>query len=267
MTSVVTTPLQKARVNLAALTTSWIPASKDKIARAQKLVQAEETLQGVNVQRGYVDGTTGQLTEKGKRVASEDIHRMTNLRVYEKLTNTYVFRYDNLDRFFLDQYNECKIDLETMSPNTYKQDLENQKVFFLTNTNILNIREAGDVQGELMKDRLLFRYVSEGDFKTHYFFTGFAGLFHHLRKRTEEQAITAMLSTTLSLSSFGRRKMSKRMSKRMSKKYTERKSPPFPAKEFPDKRKKGNDGTYYTSVSDKNGVYRWQHTKLRKNIR
>jgi hypothetical protein len=40
-------------------------------------------------------------------------------------------------------------------------------------------------------------------------------------------------------------------------KYTTRRSPPFHAKDFPDKEKKGNDGQMYVSTADKNGVYKW----------
>ena len=41
------------------------------------------------------------------------------------------------------------------------------------------------------------------------------------------------------------------------KKYRERPSPPFPANDFCGKRKKGNDGTFYVSKPNKNGVCRW----------
>lgn len=39
--------------------------------------------------------------------------------------------------------------------------------------------------------------------------------------------------------------------------YKTRPSPAVAAKDFPDRRKKGNDGRMYNSKSDKNGVYRW----------
>lgn len=45
--------------------------------------------------------------------------------------------------------------------------------------------------------------------------------------------------------------------KKGTKKYTERPSPPFPANTCPGTRKKGNDGNYWLSVPNKNGVHRW----------
>ena len=41
------------------------------------------------------------------------------------------------------------------------------------------------------------------------------------------------------------------------KKYRERPSPPYPANDYCGKRKKGNDGLYYISKPNKNGVCRW----------
>jgi len=42
------------------------------------------------------------------------------------------------------------------------------------------------------------------------------------------------------------------------KKYTSRGSPPYPAQECPNKRKKGNDGRMYVSKpNDTNGIFRW----------
>lgn len=41
------------------------------------------------------------------------------------------------------------------------------------------------------------------------------------------------------------------------KKYRERPSPPYPANDFCDKRKKGNDGLFYISKPNKNGICRW----------
>lgn len=39
--------------------------------------------------------------------------------------------------------------------------------------------------------------------------------------------------------------------------YLSRPSPPFPAKEYKDRKKRGNNGEWYISKSDKNGVYKW----------
>jgi hypothetical protein len=41
------------------------------------------------------------------------------------------------------------------------------------------------------------------------------------------------------------------------KKYRERPSPPYPANDFCGKRKKGNDGLFYISKPNKNGICRW----------
>lgn len=48
------------------------------------------------------------------------------------------------------------------------------------------------------------------------------------------------------------------------KKYASRNSPPFPANQCKGQRKRGNDGTFYTSVSASNGVYRWQKSVAAK---
>jgi len=42
-----------------------------------------------------------------------------------------------------------------------------------------------------------------------------------------------------------------------TKKYLTRDSPPYPANQCPNEIKKGNDGNYYQSKPDKNGVYKW----------
>jgi len=46
-------------------------------------------------------------------------------------------------------------------------------------------------------------------------------------------------------------------------KYVNRPSPPYPANDAGCRGKimKGNDGRYYESVSDRNGIYRWQLSK------
>jgi len=45
--------------------------------------------------------------------------------------------------------------------------------------------------------------------------------------------------------------------KETQKKYTTRPSPPFPASECKNKKKKGNNGKFFKSVVGKNGVYKW----------
>ena len=42
------------------------------------------------------------------------------------------------------------------------------------------------------------------------------------------------------------------------KKYKLRKSPPFPANDFCNKKKKGNDGKMYISKPNKNNVCSWK---------
>lgn len=45
--------------------------------------------------------------------------------------------------------------------------------------------------------------------------------------------------------------------KKTQKKYTSRPSPPFAANDCKNKTKKGNNGNFFKSVADKNGVYKW----------
>ena len=53
--------------------------------------------------------------------------------------------------------------------------------------------------------------------------------------------------------------------KQKTKKYLKRKSPHFPANQCKNKRKMGNDKSYYDSVKDKNGVHRW--VKVKKTVK
>lgn len=54
--------------------------------------------------------------------------------------------------------------------------------------------------------------------------------------------------------------------KMKSDKYSLRNSPPYPANKCKTMKKKGNDGNYYLSESDKNGVYKWvKVNKTEKN--
>ncbi len=42
-----------------------------------------------------------------------------------------------------------------------------------------------------------------------------------------------------------------------TKKYVKRPSPPFPANKCKNMTKKGNNGKFFKSTSDKKGVYKW----------
>ena len=53
--------------------------------------------------------------------------------------------------------------------------------------------------------------------------------------------------------------------KMKSDKYSLRNSPPYPANKCKTMKKKGNDGNYYLSESDKNGVYKW--VKVNKQLK
>ena len=50
-------------------------------------------------------------------------------------------------------------------------------------------------------------------------------------------------------------------------KYTFRNSPPYPANKCKTMRKKGNDGQYYKSQSDKNGTYKWVLMQTKTNTK
>lgn len=52
-------------------------------------------------------------------------------------------------------------------------------------------------------------------------------------------------------------KKEKKCQKQTLKKYVARKSPPYPANECKEDIKIGNDGLYYKSQPNKNGIYRW----------
>lgn len=54
------------------------------------------------------------------------------------------------------------------------------------------------------------------------------------------------------------RKNNKNSGKNTLKKYKNRKSPPYPANEYCNKRKKGNDGLMYISKPNKNNVCSWK---------
>jgi len=55
--------------------------------------------------------------------------------------------------------------------------------------------------------------------------------------------------------------------KMKSDKYSLRNSPPYPANKCKTMKKKGNDGNYYLSESDKNGVYKWVKVNKNKTIK
>ena len=45
-------------------------------------------------------------------------------------------------------------------------------------------------------------------------------------------------------------------------KYSFRNAPPYPANKCKSIKKKGNDGKFYLSQSDKNGTYKWINTNI-----
>lgn len=58
-----------------------------------------------------------------------------------------------------------------------------------------------------------------------------------------------------------RRRLKSQKKRQTTKKYISRKSPPYKANEFCGKKKLGNDGAYYISKPDKNGICRWYKAK------
>ena len=57
-----------------------------------------------------------------------------------------------------------------------------------------------------------------------------------------------------------RKKSSKKIykcEKQTASKYTKRPSPPYPARECPNKIKVGNDGNKYISLSSVTGIFKW----------
>lgn len=52
-----------------------------------------------------------------------------------------------------------------------------------------------------------------------------------------------------------------------SDKYSLRNSPPYPANKCKTMKKKGNDGNYYLSEPDKNGIYKWVKVNKNKTVK
>ena len=50
-------------------------------------------------------------------------------------------------------------------------------------------------------------------------------------------------------------------------KYSFRNSPPYPANKCKTMKKKGNDGNYYLSEPDKNGIYKWVKVNKNKTVK
>lgn len=50
-------------------------------------------------------------------------------------------------------------------------------------------------------------------------------------------------------------------------KYSLRNSPPYPANKCKTMKKKGNDGNYYLSEPDKNGIYKWVKVNKNKTVK
>jgi hypothetical protein len=61
----------------------------------------------------------------------------------------------------------------------------------------------------------------------------------------------------------GRGKLPHKCVIRKTKKYRNRSSPPYPANKCPGVKKMGNDGRYYKSVADVNGIYKWTRVAQR----
>lgn len=55
-----------------------------------------------------------------------------------------------------------------------------------------------------------------------------------------------------------KKKVKSKIAKKKIKSKISRPSPPYSAKDFPNKRKKGGNGKMWKSTTNKNGVYRWQ---------
>ena len=55
--------------------------------------------------------------------------------------------------------------------------------------------------------------------------------------------------------------------KMKSDKYSLRNSPPYPANKCKTMKKKGNDGDYYLSEPDKNGIYKWVKVNKNKTVK
>ncbi len=53
------------------------------------------------------------------------------------------------------------------------------------------------------------------------------------------------------------RKQAMHCDEQFTKKYTSRNSPPYPANDCRGRRLRGNDGNFYKTAKNKNGVYRW----------
>ena len=78
-----------------------------------------------------------------------------------------------------------------------------------------------------------------------------------LTKREREK----MLKMIEKISGKKSKKKEKSGKKLTLKKYRNRKSPPYPANDYCNKRKKGNDGLMYISKPNKNKVCSWKKIK------
>ena len=52
-----------------------------------------------------------------------------------------------------------------------------------------------------------------------------------------------------------------------TQKYSFRNSPPYPANKCKSMKKRGNDGKFYLSQSDKNGTYKWVNVNKNKTLK
>lgn len=73
--------------------------------------------------------------------------------------------------------------------------------------------------------------------------------------KTEREKMLKMIEKI----SFQKSKKKEKSGKKLTlKKYRNRKSPPYPANDYCNKRKKGNDGLMYISKPNKNKVCSWK---------
>lgn len=73
--------------------------------------------------------------------------------------------------------------------------------------------------------------------------------------KTEREKILKMIEKISGKKSKKKEKSGKKLT---LKKYRNRKSPPYPANDYCNKRKKGNDGLMYISKPNKNKVCSWK---------
>jgi hypothetical protein len=79
-------------------------------------------------------------------------------------------------------------------------------------------------------------------------------------RRLRSRGIVQGGSRSLECGTGRARRARKTLIKRQTtKKYDSRPSPPFKARAYKGRRKRGNDGNWWKSTSNSNGVYTWKH--------